>query len=103
MASVYKSISKKKQERPVSDELDDEEDIAMNDLIDDETSDSDDDDEDNQGNTASQLKSIKDGFMPKTRVLMLTSRGVTHRYALFLDTLYAIFFAMFFFSFFFFF
>lgn len=82
MASVYKSISKKKQQRPA----DDEEDIDMNDFIDEDDSDDSEDDDDHDdeevdGNTAAQLKNIKDGFMPKTRVLMLTSRGVTHRYA----------------------
>lgn len=87
MASVYKSISKKRQERPVSDVMDDEDDIDMNDLIDEDTSDSDDDDDEeeevqeNTGDVSSaQQKAYKEGFMPKTRVLMLTSRGVTHRY-----------------------
>lgn len=85
MASVYKSISKKKQERLVADEVDEDEDMDMNDLIDEETSDSDNDDEDdeieeNAANGSNGQQSGKnEGFMPKTRVLMLTSRGVTHR------------------------
>jgi ribosome biogenesis protein BRX1 len=85
MASVYKSISKKKQERLVADEVSEDEDMDMNDLMDEEFSDSDDDDdeeeiEENAANGASSQQNGKnEGFMPKTRVLMLTSRGVTHR------------------------
>lgn len=81
MASVYKSISKKKQERLVADEVDEDEDMDMNDLIDEETSDSDDDEEDEveENGANGQQNGKNEGFMPKTRVLMLTSRGVTHR------------------------
>lgn len=86
MASVYKSISKKKQERLVADQVSEDEDMDMNDLMDDEFSESDDDDDDEEieeaaGNSLNGQQATKnEGFMPKTRVLMLTSRGVTHRY-----------------------
>lgn len=87
MASVYKSISKKKQERLVADEVSEDEDMDLNDLMDEEFSDSDDDDEEEEieetaatnGANGQQTKK-NEGFMPKTRVLMLTSRGVTHRF-----------------------
>jgi ribosome biogenesis protein BRX1 len=91
MASVYKSISKKKKERPVAEEVDgDEEDIAMEDLLDDEDMSNSDEDEDededpieelDDGSKANGEQQARDksGFMPKTRILMLTSRGVTHR------------------------
>lgn len=61
----------------------------MNDLMDEEFSESDDDDEEDEieetaGNSVNGQQAAKnEGFMPKTRVLMLTSRGVTHRYVLF--------------------
>lgn len=86
MASVYKSISKKKQERLVADEVSEDEDMDMNDLMDEEFSDSDDDDDEEEieeNGTNAQQAPKNEGFMPKTRVLMLTSRGVTHRYVLF--------------------
>lgn len=90
MASVYKSISKKKQERLVADEVSEDEDMDMNDLMDEEFSDSDDEEEDDEveeKGTNGQQTAKNDGFMPKTRVLMLTSRGVTHRYVSVLDIL----------------
>lgn len=74
MASVYKSISKKKNKKPVEDA---EEDVDMGEVYDD-TSDSEDDEEESQGD--GDQKQEKSGLMPKTRILMLTSRGVTHRY-----------------------
>jgi ribosome biogenesis protein BRX1 len=80
MASVYKSISKKKLERPVAE---DDEDIDMEELLDEDLSDTDSDEEDEEdeeeagGVRVNGAKS--DGTMPKSRVLMLTSRGVTHR------------------------
>ncbi|KAI7973470.1 hypothetical protein EIK77_004076 [Talaromyces pinophilus] len=87
MASVYKSISKKKQERLVADQVSEDEDMDMNDLMDEEFSESDDDDdeiEESAGNSVNGQQAAKnEGFMPKTRVLMLTSRGVTHRYVSF--------------------
>ena len=85
MASVYKSISKKKQQRVVADDVSEDEDMDMNDLMDEEFSESDDDDdEEEEVETAEnslngQTAAKNEGFMPKTRVLMLTSRGVTHR------------------------
>ncbi|EED21654.1 60S ribosome biogenesis protein Brx1, putative [Talaromyces stipitatus ATCC 10500] len=97
MASVYKSISKKKQERLVADEVDEDEDVDMNDLIDEETSDSDDEDEEEDGSKENavndsngQQTNKNEGFMPKTRVLMLTSRGVTHRHRYLLSDLSAL-------------
>lgn len=90
MASVYKSISKKKQERLVADEVSEDEDMDMNDLMDEEFSDSDDDDDEEEeeegieeNGANGQHTSKNEGFMPKTRVLMLTSRGVTHRFVFF--------------------
>lgn len=81
MASVYKSISKKKQERSVAEDADDE-DIDMEELLDDDTSDTDseeDEEDETNGGGVSVNGAKSDGTMPKTRVLMLTSRGVTHR------------------------
>ncbi|KAH8698337.1 putative 60S ribosome biogenesis protein Brx1 [Talaromyces proteolyticus] len=93
MASVYKSISKKKQERPVDEDIDDE-DIDMEDMLDEDTSDSDEDDEDidEDGGVAvnGQKTGSHDGTMPKSRVLMLTSRGVTHRHRYLLSDMTAL-------------
>ncbi|EEQ90521.1 hypothetical protein RJZ56_005209 [Blastomyces dermatitidis] len=90
MSSVYKSLSKKKNQASVTREDMEDADVSMHDLSDDldETSDSDDyEDEDEQneqngfeGGVATKSQSLSSGFMPKTRVLMLTSRGVTHRH-----------------------
>ncbi|OAT10139.1 ribosome biogenesis protein BRX1, variant [Blastomyces gilchristii SLH14081] len=90
MSSVYKSLSKKKNQASVTREDMEDADVSMHDLSDDldETSDSDDyEDEDEQneqngfeGGVATKSQSLPSGFMPKTRVLMLTSRGVTHRH-----------------------
>lgn len=56
----------------------------MDDFLGDESSDSEDDEEEEEEEEEDALTSAKKqlaaGFMPKTRVLMLTSRGVTHRY-----------------------
>ncbi|PCG90728.1 Ribosome biogenesis protein BRX1 [Penicillium occitanis (nom. inval.)] len=94
MASVYKSISKKKQERLVADQVSEDEDMDMNDLMDEEFSESDDDDdeiEESAGNSVNGQQAAKnEGFMPKTRVLMLTSRGVTHRHRYLLSDLSAL-------------
>lgn len=95
MASVYKSISKKekkKKERPVAAE---DGDVTMDDVMEngiDDTSDSEEEEEqEEQEETQEQSGSgsgqqqqqtqtqNKSGLMPKTRVLMLTSRGVTYR------------------------
>ncbi|KLJ06294.1 hypothetical protein EMPG_10278 [Blastomyces silverae] len=91
MSSVYKSLSKKKNQASIAREDVEDADVSMHDLSDDpdETSDSDDyEDEDEQneqngvegGVATNKSQSLPSGFMPKTRVLMLTSRGVTHRY-----------------------
>lgn len=79
MASVYKSISKKKARQPVE-EVDDDMDMEMEDLLNDadDTTDSEEDEEE-EDRIAAAKKQLAAGFMPKTRVLILTSRGVTHR------------------------
>jgi ribosome biogenesis protein BRX1 len=82
MASVYKTLSKKKARELARQEDSEEEDVMMDELLDDadDTSDS----EEEEENTAdSAKKQLAAGLMPKTRVLMLTSRGVTSRYVLF--------------------
>lgn len=84
MASVYKSISKKKNKKPVEDV---EEDVDMGEVYDD-TSDSEEDEEESQGE--GDQKQEKSGLMPKTRILMLTSRGVTHRHRHLLNDLTAL-------------
>lgn len=80
MAAVYKNISKKKARQPVE-EADDDMDIDMEEVLNDadDTTDSE-EDEDNEDRVAAAKKQLAAGFMPKTRVLCLTSRGVTHRY-----------------------
>ncbi|KAL3476796.1 Brix domain-containing protein [Aspergillus californicus] len=81
MASVYKTVSKK-QARQLARDQDsdrDEEDVMMDELADaDDTSDSEDDEQENALEIAK--KQLAAGLMPKTRVLMLTSRGVTSRH-----------------------
>ncbi|PYH57966.1 Brix-domain-containing protein [Aspergillus niger CBS 101883] len=79
MASVYKTISKKAARQLAKEEEFDEEDIEMEELLDnaDDTTDSESDEE---TTTESAKKQLAQGFMPKTRVLMLTSRGVTYRH-----------------------
>lgn len=79
MAAVYKSISKKQLERPVAE---DDEDLDMEELLDEDLSDTDSDEEDDEEEENGGVSVRSDGTMPKTRVLMLTSRGVTHRYVL---------------------
>jgi ribosome biogenesis protein BRX1 len=79
MAAVYKTVSKKKARQIAEDQ--DEVDIEMEDLLAgaDDTSDSDEDEDEHIADAAK--KQLAAGFMPKSRVLMLTSRGVTYRYA----------------------
>lgn len=79
MAAVYKSISKKKARQPVE-EVDDDMDIDMEDLLNDadDTTDSE-EEEGEEDRIAAAKKQLAAGFMPKTRVLILTSRGVTYR------------------------
>lgn len=114
MASVYKSISKKKSRSSLNqqDANDFDPDVSMQDILEDpdDTSDSDEDEdedvddeeeeddneEDDQaeksgkngqttsnkpanGELKASSKSLPPSHLPKTRVLMLTSRGVTHR------------------------
>ena len=78
MGSVYKAVSRKNS-RKAEMEDHDSEDMEMADLLAgaDDTSDSESEEENEQASNKSQLSS---GQLPKTRVLMLTSRGVTHRY-----------------------
>ena len=81
MAAVYKAMSKK-QARQQEAEDREPEDAEMEDLIAeaDDTSDSDEEEEEEEEAEESPNKQqFSNGFMPKTRVLMLTSRGVTYR------------------------
>ncbi|PGH17715.1 hypothetical protein AJ80_04723 [Polytolypa hystricis UAMH7299] len=100
MAAVYKALAKKKSRASLNAAHEDEEDVSMMDLVDDPdfSSDSDEDewdeeDEEDEGaegesgdeaedkSSSAGAKSTPSSlFMPKTRVLMLTSRGVTHRH-----------------------
>ncbi|XHF98356.1 hypothetical protein AWENTII_001910 [Aspergillus wentii] len=79
MASVYKTVSKKQAQQALEDE-----DFEMEDFIADadDTSDSEEDEDEDEEEEGLNLakKQLAAGFMPKTRVLMLTSRGVTHRH-----------------------
>ncbi|EEP79274.1 ribosome biogenesis protein BRX1 [Uncinocarpus reesii 1704] len=83
MASVYKSIAKRRKVNSEENELDG--DVHMEDRLSDESSDSDleESDEEHSINGETMTKpndslSNSSGFMPKTRILMLTSRGVSH-------------------------
>lgn len=94
MASVYKTVSKKNLQQPAAER--EPEDVEMEDLLAeaDDTSDSEDEEEEEeeQGGANGNGKNGEDlakknapfagGQLPKTRVLMLTSRGVTYRYFL---------------------
>lgn len=79
MAAVYKTVSKKKARQSVED-LDGEMDMEIEELLNDadDTTDSEEDEEE-EDRIAAAKKQLAQGFMPKTRVLILTSRGVTHR------------------------
>lgn len=91
MASVYKSLSKRKSpsQKQNEDSGGSDQDIAMEDQLDD-SEDTSESEEEDDGQTTQNAKQGTDagtkhasqpaGFMPKTRVLMLTSRGVTHRW-----------------------
>jgi ribosome biogenesis protein BRX1 len=81
MASVYNSIAKRKRHNVEDDTSDN--DVPMEDVTpsEGETSDS---DADSNAESGVQQQSIHNGknasdVMPKTRILILTSRGVTHR------------------------
>ncbi|KAJ6141347.1 Ribosome biogenesis protein BRX1 [Penicillium chermesinum] len=90
MAAVYKTVSKKKSRQPVEG-LDEEEQMEIDELLDDadDTTDSE-EDEDEGDRVAAAKKQLAQGFMPKTRVLVLTSRGVTHRHRHLLSDLCAL-------------
>ncbi|KAL4929223.1 Brix-domain-containing protein [Aspergillus undulatus] len=79
MASVYKTVSKKQARELAKQQDSDDEDVMMEEMLADadDTSDSS-DEEENTAETAK--KQLASGMMPKTRVLMLTSRGVTSRH-----------------------
>lgn len=86
MAAVYKSISKKRKAQPAENEYDEDIEMEMEGRLSDESSDSEsdnelDEEEGQSGETATDSKDRSKplGYMPKTRVLMLTSRGVSHR------------------------
>jgi uncharacterized membrane protein YdbT with pleckstrin-like domain len=82
MASVYNTVSKK-QSRQQAEESEPD-DVEMEDMLADadDTSESEEEEEE-EAEDSSKKQQLSSGFMPKTRVLMLTSRGVTHRYVLF--------------------
>lgn len=82
MAAVYKSVSKKQAKQLAREQEQDDSDAEMAEMADlladaDDTSDSEDEEEEDLESAKKQLAA---GYMPKTRVLMLTSRGVTSRY-----------------------
>ncbi|KAL3461123.1 Brix domain-containing protein [Aspergillus heterothallicus] len=80
MASVYKTVSKKNARALAKQQEEDEEDVMMEELLADadDTSDSEEDEDEDAVETAK--KQLAAGQMPKTRVLMLTSRGITSRH-----------------------
>ncbi|WEW56371.1 Ribosome biogenesis protein brx1 [Emydomyces testavorans] len=85
MATVYKSISKKRKVHSMQNE--DDEHIEMQERLSDESSDSEIEDGSSEDHSQYSEAAIKpshksnpSGHIPKTRVLMLTSRGVTHRH-----------------------
>ncbi|KAH8431923.1 Ribosome biogenesis protein brx1 [Aspergillus melleus] len=83
MAAVYNSVSKKQARQLAKEQEQDEEDLAMEDFLgeDDDSSDSDEEEEEEEDDAMEVAKKqLAAGLMPKTRVLMLTSRGVTHRH-----------------------
>ncbi|KAJ5887589.1 Ribosome biogenesis protein BRX1 [Penicillium taxi] len=82
MAAVYKTVSKK-QARQEALDSDDEMDVEMQELLNDadDTTDSEEEEElEQEDRVAAAKKLLAQGFMPKTRVLILTSRGVSHRH-----------------------
>lgn len=84
MAAVYKTVSKKNARQQNQADMEPQ-DVEMEELLAeaDDTTDSEEDEEDEQEQeqtATSAQKQLSSGVMPKTRVLMLTSRGVTSRY-----------------------
>ena len=78
MAAVYKTMSKKNARRLAKEEEEEDEDVEMEDLLSDEDSTDSEEDEDEDAASAAK-KQLASGFMPKSRVLMLTSRGASYR------------------------
>lgn len=78
MAAVYKSLAKR-QARAEEDDFE-----MMDEEFTDDTDDTSESEEEDEPQNALAGKSNAQAgpFMPKTRVLMLTSRGVTHRYVM---------------------
>lgn len=82
MASVYKTLSAKSNGQLADEEMRDldlEEMLENNDETSDSDEDEDEDEEETTQSAGSQPKS-NSPYLPKTRVLMLTSRGVSYRY-----------------------
>ncbi|EAU35319.1 ribosome biogenesis protein BRX1 [Aspergillus terreus NIH2624] len=79
MAAVYKTLSKKQARRLAKEQEEEEEDIEMGDFLG-GADDSSDSEEEEEESVESAKKQLAAGLMPKTRVLMLTSRGVTYRH-----------------------
>lgn len=86
MAAVYKQMAKKNSRQSKAEEMGPE-DVEMEELLAeaDDTTDSEEeeDDEQEEQTASSAQKQLATGMLPKTRVLMLTSRGVTSRYVFF--------------------
>ena len=78
MAAVYKSLSKRKARAEEEDLDGSDQDIMMQDDFDD-SDDTSQSEEEEQSAAVAKSNAQSGVFMPKTRVLMLTSRGVTHR------------------------
>ncbi|KAJ5820410.1 ribosome biogenesis protein brx1 [Penicillium riverlandense] len=84
MAAVYKTVSKKKAQLPA--EPVDDEDIDMEELLNDADDTTDSEEEEEEQGVEAAKKQLAAGQMPKTRVLILTSRGVSHRYGIIVTT-----------------
>ena len=75
---MYKTVSKKKARQQMED-TDEEMDMGMEELLNDADDTTDSEEEEEEDRIAAAKKQLAAGFMPKTRVLILSSRGVTHR------------------------
>lgn len=82
MAAVYKTVSKKRAQK-LAEPVDDE-DIDMEELLNDadDTTDSEEEEEEEEQGVEAAKKQLAAGQIPKTRVLILSSRGVSHRYGI---------------------
>jgi ribosome biogenesis protein BRX1 len=78
MAAVYKTVSKKTA-RQLTEDMDEDSDIPMDELLEDADDTTDSEEEEVEDRIAEARRQLAAGMMPKTRVLILTSRGVTHR------------------------